>query len=221
MVVKLPCASKKTRQYKIKPKNANQAFYADFLAEKLLVFGLGPAGTGKTYLAVAAALDKLATGVVERILISRPIVEAGERLGFLPGTLEEKVSPYMRPIYDMLNELIGKQLTEKLLANGTIEIAPLAYMRGRTLSRAAIILDEAQNATKEQMKLFLTRLGEQTFTVVTGDPSQIDLPKKHDSGLIEASTKLSKLEEVGIVTFDEVDVVRSALAKKIVAAYSS
>lgn len=184
-----------------------------------LVFGIGPAGTGKTYLAVAHAAMLLERGIIERIILSRPAVEAGEHLGFLPGDLKEKVDPYLRPLYDALYDMIPIEKVERILASGVIEIAPLAFMRGRTLAHAAIILDEAQNTTSMQMKMFLTRLGEGARMIVTGDISQIDLPKGQKSGLIEAIRILSNVENITIIRFDEKDVVRHPLVAAIVRAY--
>ncbi|WP_254473382.1 PhoH family protein [Bartonella sp. B1098] len=184
-----------------------------------LVFGVGPAGTGKTYLAVAHAAMLLERGIIERIILSRPAVEAGEHLGFLPGDLKEKVDPYLRPLYDALYDMIPAEKIERILASGVIEIAPLAFMRGRTLAHAAVILDEAQNTTPMQMKMFLTRLGEGTRMIVTGDVSQIDLPIGQKSGLIEAIRILSNVENIAIVHFDEKDVVRHPLVAAIVHAY--
>ncbi len=184
-----------------------------------LVFSVGPAGTGKTYLAVAHAAMLLERGIVERIILSRPAVEAGEHLGFLPGDLKEKVDPYLRPLYDALYDMMPAAKIERILASGVIEIAPLAFMRGRTLAHAAVILDEAQNTTPMQMKMFLTRLGEGTRMIVTGDVSQIDLPIGQKSGLIEAIRILSNVENIAIVRFDEKDVVRHPLVAAIVHAY--
>ncbi len=184
-----------------------------------LVFGVGPAGTGKTYLAVAHAAMLLERGIIERIILSRPAVEAGEHLGFLPGDLKEKVDPYLRPLYDALYDMMPAEKIERILASGVIEIAPLAFMRGRTLAHAAVILDEAQNTTPMQMKMFLTRLGEGTRMIVTGDVSQIDLPIGQKSGLIEAIRILSNVDNIAIVRFDEKDVVRHPLVAAIVHAY--
>jgi phosphate starvation-inducible PhoH-like protein len=184
-----------------------------------MVFGLGPAGTGKTYLAVAFACALLERGAVERIILSRPAVEAGERLGFLPGDMREKVDPYLRPLYDALYDMMPADKVERGLSSGIIEVAPLAFMRGRTLSHAAIILDEAQNAIPMQMKMFLTRLGEEAKMVVTGDPTQIDLPHGQLSGLNEASRILAGVEGVAIVRFTGADVVRHPLVQRIVEAY--
>jgi phosphate starvation-inducible protein PhoH and related proteins len=183
------------------------------------VLGTGPAGTGKTYLAVAAAAAALANGEVDRIVLSRPAVEAGERLGFLPGDMKEKVDPYLRPLYDALYDVMPANLVQKDIGEGVIEIAPLAFMRGRTLAHAFVILDEAQNTTPLQMKMFLTRLGEGSRMVVTGDPSQVDLPPKVSSGLIEATAILKGVEGVAHVAFGTADIVRHPLVSRIVAAY--
>jgi phosphate starvation-inducible PhoH-like protein len=189
------------------------------MREHELVFGLGPAGTGKTYLAVAAAVDLLMTGQVERIILSRPAVEAGERLGFLPGDLREKVDPYLRPIFDALNDMLPADQLSKRLGTGEIEIAPIAFMRGRTLARAFVILDEAQNTTPVQMKMFLTRLGENSRMIITGDPSQVDLPNGQTSGLAEAARLLDGVEGIAQVKFSAEDVIRHELVARIVAAY--
>jgi phosphate starvation-inducible protein PhoH and related proteins len=204
-----------TRKRRISARGANQAEYIRSLREHELVFGLGPAGTGKTYLAVATAVDMMMSGKVERIVLSRPAVEAGERLGFLPGDLREKVDPYLRPLYDMLP---GEQVQKRLLS-GEIEIAPLAFMRGRTLSHAYIILDEAQNTTPVQMKMFLTRLGEGARMAVTGDLSQIDLPRGTTSGVTDALAALEGVDGVATIRFTEADVVRHPLVQRIVQAY--
>ncbi len=211
----------RTRKRRIVARSAAQVTYVKAMREHELVFGLGPAGTGKTYLAVAAAIDLLMGGKVERIILSRPAVEAGERLGFLPGDLREKVDPYLRPIFDALNDMMpGDQLTKRM-ASGEIEVAPLAFMRGRTLARAFVILDEAQNTTPVQMKMFLTRLGEGSRMVVTGDPTQVDLPHNQRSGLADALETLRGVDEVGIVRFTEKDVVRHPLVARIVGAYEA
>lgn len=201
------------------PKSPNQKAYIEAIKNHDMVFGIGPAGTGKTYLAVAMAVSALFSHTVERIIITRPAVEAGEKLGFLPGDMVEKVSPYLRPIYDALFDLLGFDRFEKYIEKGVIEIAPLAFMRGRTLSDAFIILDEAQNTTSEQMKMFLTRLGYGSKAVVTGDITQIDLPKNVKSGLIEAMEVLKDVEGIAFVYFTEKDVVRHPLVQKIVVAY--
>ena len=196
-----------------------QAAYLDLMRTHPLVFGIGPAGTGKTYLAAAFGAHLLHERQVERLILSRPALEAGERLGFLPGDLKEKIDPYLRPLYDALFDVLGEK-TEKLLANGIIEVAPLAFMRGRTLSRAFVILDEAQNVTPAQMKMFLTRLGEDSRMVVTGDPSQSDLPGGRGEGLNEALRVLHGVEGSAVAHFTEKDVVRHALVTRIVAAYN-
>ena len=209
----------RTRKRHISARSPAQAEYIRALREKELVFGIGPAGTGKSYLAVAAAVDALMTGQVERIILSRPAVEAGERLGFLPGDLREKVDPYLRPLYDALYDMLPGEQVAKRLVSGEIEIAPLAFMRGRTLANAYVILDEAQNTTPVQMKMFLTRLGENSRMVVTGDLSQIDLPKNTKSGLLDALDTLRGVKEIAVVRFSEADVVRHALVQRIVEAY--
>lgn len=210
-----------TRKKTITARTETQNIYLNALKHKDLVFGTGPAGTGKTYLAVAHAAAMLERGEVDRIILSRPAVEAGERLGFLPGDMKDKVDPYLRPLYDALYDMIAGELVERYLQQGTIEIAPLAFMRGRTLSNAVVILDEAQNTTSMQMKMFLTRLGENGRMVVTGDPSQIDLPKGQQSGLVEALRLLRKVKGVEVVTFKAEDVVRHPLVQRIVEAYDS
>jgi phosphate starvation-inducible PhoH-like protein len=214
-------AALRTRKRRITARSPKQAVYIKALREHELVFGLGPAGTGKTYLAVAAAVDNLMSGRVERIILSRPAVEAGERLGFLPGDLKEKVDPYLRPLYDALYDMLPAEQIERRLASGEIEVAPLAFMRGRTLAHAYVILDEAQNTTPVQMKMFLTRLGEGARMAVTGDLSQIDLPRGTKSGLRDALETLSGVAEVATVEFSEVDVVRHPLVARIVQAYEA
>jgi len=211
----------RTRKRRIAPRSAGQAAYVKAMRESELVFGLGPAGTGKTYLAVAAAIDLLMGGQVERVILSRPAVEAGERLGFLPGDLRDKVDPYLRPIFDALNDMLPPDQIAKRLASGEIEVAPIAFMRGRTLARAFVILDEAQNTTPVQMKMFLTRLGEGSRMVVTGDPSQVDLPTGARSGLSDALDALRDVDNIAIVRFTEKDVVRHALVARIVSAYDA
>jgi phosphate starvation-inducible PhoH-like protein len=211
----------RTRKRRISARTAGQALYVKAMREHEVVFGLGPAGTGKTYLAVAAAVDLLMTGGVERIILSRPAVEAGERLGFLPGDLRDKVDPYLRPIFDALNDMLPADQLQKRLSTGEIEVAPIAFMRGRTLARAFVILDEAQNTTPVQMKMFLTRLGEGSRMVVTGDPTQVDLPPGARSGLIDALEALDGLDEVAVVRFNERDVVRHPLVARIVGAYEA
>jgi phosphate starvation-inducible PhoH-like protein len=211
----------RTRKRRIAPRSAAQAGYVKAMREHELVFGLGPAGTGKTYLAVAAAIDLLMAGKVERIILSRPAVEAGERLGFLPGDLRDKVDPYLRPIFDALNDMLPADQLAKRLASGEIEVAPLAFMRGRTLAHAFVILDEAQNTSPVQMKMFLTRLGEGSRMVVTGDPTQVDLPPASRSGLSDALEALRGVEDVAVVRFTDKDVVRHQLVARIVGAYEA
>lgn len=209
----------KTRLRSIAPRSITQARYVEELNRNDLVFGLGPAGTGKTYLAVAQAVSMLSSGEVDRIILSRPAVEAGERLGFLPGDLKEKVDPYLRPLYDALYDMLPGEQVARHIEAGTIEIAPLAFMRGRTLANAFVILDEAQNATVVQMRMFLTRLGEHSRMAVTGDLSQIDLPPSVRSGLAEAVDILRAVEGVAEVRFSKRDVVRHPLVTRIVGAY--
>lgn len=204
----------------IVPKTLGQRHYVTTIRNKDIVFGIGPAGTGKTYLAVVSAVAALKNGKVKRILLTRPAVEAGESLGFLPGDLQEKVDPYLRPLYDALHDVLGTEGVNKSMERGMIEVAPLAYMRGRTLDDSFIILDEAQNTTPEQMKMFLTRLGFGSHMVITGDVTQIDLPKGKKSGLIEAQRILRNIDEIGFVYFSEQDVVRHALVQKIINAYN-
>jgi phosphate starvation-inducible PhoH-like protein len=203
----------------IAPKTLMQRRYIDAIERYDLVFGVGPAGTGKTYLAVAMAVSALLSKRVSRIILTRPAVEAGERLGFLPGTLQEKVDPYLRPLYDALYDMIEAEKIDKLLERSTIEVAPIAFMRGRTLNDSFIIMDEAQNATPEQMKMILTRQGFNSKMVVTGDPTQIDLPSGQRSGLIEVIDVLRGVEGIRFVQFDDRDVVRHSLVQKIVKAY--
>lgn len=212
-----------TTTYKGKPirvKTIGQRHYVSTIRKLDIVFGIGPAGTGKTYLAVVLAVQALKEGKVKRIVLTRPAVEAGESLGFLPGDLQEKVDPYLRPLYDALNEVMGPDQVVKALERGLIEIAPLAYMRGRTLDDSFIILDEAQNTTPEQMKMFLTRLGFGSKMVITGDVTQIDLPRGKKSGLKEAQRILNGIEEIGLIYFAEQDVVRHSLVQKIIVAYN-
>ncbi len=209
----------KTKKRYIYPRSATQAKYITEMMQNELVFGLGPAGTGKTYLAVALAVSMMLEGAVDKIILSRPAVEAGENLGFLPGDLKEKVDPYLRPLYDALYEMLPAEQVDKELALGEIEIAPLAFMRGRTLSNAFVILDEAQNTTPMQMKMFLTRLGENSRMVVNGDLSQVDLPRGVISGLRDALDTLKGISNIGSVTFSANDVVRHGLVAKIVKAY--
>ncbi|WP_213513541.1 PhoH family protein [Paenibacillus montaniterrae] len=207
------------RGKKILVKTIGQRHYTKLIKKHDIVFGIGPAGTGKTYLAVVLAVTALKENIVKRIILTRPAVEAGENLGFLPGDLQEKVDPYLRPLYDALHDVLGAEQTVKAIERGMIEIAPLAYMRGRTLDDAFIILDEAQNTTPEQMKMFLTRLGFGSKMVITGDVTQIDLPRGKSSGLIEAKRVLSEIEEIGMMIFSEQDVVRHTLVQKIIMAY--
>jgi phosphate starvation-inducible PhoH-like protein len=207
------------RKRPVRARTAAQDAYMRALKRHALVFGTGPAGTGKTWLAVAQAVQLLERKEVDRIILSRPAVEAGERLGFLPGDMREKVDPYLRPIYDALYDLMDARIVERALEDGEIEIAPLAFMRGRTLSNAAVILDEAQNTTSMQMKMFLTRLGENSRMIVTGDPSQVDLPHGQTSGLAEAVKLLSGIEGVSHCTFTHHDVIRHELVSRIVEAY--
>ena len=209
-----------TRKRSIMPRTPQQAVYLQAIDNNDLTFGLGPAGTGKTYLAVAKAVEHLLAGRIDRIILSRPAVEAGEQLGFLPGDMREKVDPYLRPLYDALNDMLPAQQVEKKLESGEIEIAPLAFMRGRTLSDAFVILDEAQNTTPVQMKMFLTRLGNRARMVVTGDLSQIDLPRGVRSGLQDAIDVLDGVESVAFVPFTDADVVRHPLVARIVRAYA-
>lgn len=210
-----------TRKRTIKPRSPNQIQYARNLMERELVFGIGPAGTGKTYLAVAAAVSMMLTHQVDRIVLSRPAVEAGERLGFLPGDMRDKVDPYLRPLYDALYDMLPAEQVAKKLETGEIEVAPLAFMRGRTLANAYVILDEAQNTTTVQMKMLLTRLGENSRMAITGDLSQIDLPRGTRSGLREAMEVLQGVEGIAFTSFDARDVVRHPMVTRIVRAYAS
>ncbi len=209
----------KTKNKKITARTPKQGEYLEAIRHHHLVFGLGPAGTGKTFLAVAQAVHMMQSGAIDRLILCRPAVEAGESLGFLPGTMQEKIDPYLRPIYDALHEMLPPDQIARRLADGTIEIAPLAFMRGRTLSSAMVILDEAQNTTVAQMKMALTRIGEGSRMVVTGDPSQTDLPHKVKSGLRDAMEVLGGVKDISFVSFGEEDVVRSRLVKSIVSAY--
>ena len=211
----------RTRKRHISPRSPTQAAYIQAIDEAELVFGLGPAGTGKTYLAVAKAVEKLVGGEVDRIILSRPAVEAGEQLGFLPGDMREKVDPYMRPIYDALHDMLPAQQVTKSLESSEIEVAPLAFMRGRTLANAFVILDEAQNTSAVQMKMFLTRLGENSRMVVTGDLSQVDLPRGMRSGLRDAVEILEGKDAIAVVRFTDRDVVRHPLVSQIVRAYEA
>jgi len=203
----------------IRPKTVGQKRYVEKIAKNTIVFGVGPAGTGKTYLAVAKAVRAFKAKEVQRIILTRPAVEAGEKLGFLPGDLQHKVDPYLRPLYDALFDMMGAEAFQKNMERGTIEVAPLAYMRGRTLDDSFIILDEAQNTTPEQMKMFLTRLGFNSKMVITGDITQIDLPDKHKSGLVEAIAVVDGVEDTAICHFTHKDVVRHRLVQEIVKAY--
>jgi phosphate starvation-inducible PhoH-like protein len=205
----------------IAPKSVNQKRYIDAIRSHDIVFGIGPAGTGKTYLAMAMALAALMKNQVTRMVLCRPAVEAGERLGFLPGDLAEKVNPYLRPLYDALHDMVDFDRARRMLERGTIEVAPLAFMRGRTLNDSFIILDEAQNTTSEQMKMFLTRLGYSSKAVITGDITQIDLPSGKLSGLKEARTVLARTPGISFVYFDERDVVRHRLVQAVITAYEA
>lgn len=204
----------------IQPKTSGQAEYLKLIFENDIVVGIGPAGTGKTYLAVAAAVDALARKRVRRIILARPAVEAGESLGFLPGDLQAKVDPYLRPLYDALDEMMPQERMQKALETRVIEIAPLAYMRGRTLADAFVILDEAQNATNAQMKMFLTRLGVNSKAVITGDKTQVDLPRREESGLVQIERILTGIEGIGFHYLSDADVVRHRLVREIIRAYA-
>ena len=214
-------ATLQTRRTDLRPRTPTQTAYLDNIAEHDISFGIGPAGTGKTYLAVACAVDALERSAVQRIVLTRPAVEAGEKLGFLPGDLGQKVDPYLRPLYDALYDLMGYDRVQKAFERNAIEIAPLAFMRGRTLNNAFIILDEAQNTTPEQMKMFLTRIGFGAKAVVTGDVSQIDLPKGQLSGLIDAERVLKRVKGISVTRFTTADVVRHPLVARIVDAYDA
>jgi phosphate starvation-inducible PhoH-like protein len=209
----------RTRKKTIVPRSATQVTYMEALTRNDIIFALGPAGTGKTYLAVAQAVSQLITGSVDRLILSRPAVEAGERLGFLPGDMKEKVDPYLRPIYDALYDTLPAEQVERRIASGEIEIAPLAFMRGRTLSNAFIVLDEAQNTTVAQMKMFLTRFGEGSRMVICGDPRQVDLPQPGVSGLADAVARLEGVDGISVVPFNIADVVRHPVVGRIVQAY--
>ena len=209
----------KTPNLAIIPNGSHQQEYIETINKRVLTFGIGPAGTGKTYLAVASAVQQLVSGEIEKILLVRPAVEAGEKLGFLPGDLSQKVDPYLRPLYDALFEMLGFKETNQLIERNIIEVVPLAFMRGRTLNDSFIILDESQNATVEQMKMFLTRFGFGSKVVVTGDITQIDLPTNTQSGLVHSLDVLKGLSEVGFIKFDSKDIVRHGLVQKIVEAY--
>jgi phosphate starvation-inducible PhoH-like protein len=206
---------------RVNPKSVNQRKYLDAIDQHDIVFGVGPAGTGKTYLAMAQAVSYLVAKKVSRIILARPAVEAGERLGFLPGDLQEKINPYLRPLYDALFDMMDSERAGRLIERGTIEVAPIAFMRGRTLNDAFVILDEAQNTTSEQMKMFLTRLGFGSKAVVTGDITQIDLPNARMSGLVEALKIVRDVEGIGFIFFDDKDVVRHRLVQQIVKAYEA
>ncbi len=203
----------------ISPKTENQKYYIEAIRNHDIVFGIGPAGTGKTYLAVAMAVSALVNEQVRSIILTRPAVEAGEKLGFLPGDVAQKVNPYLRPLHDALNDMLGPEKSSDLIEREVIEIAPLAFMRGRTLSNAFIILDEAQNTTREQMKMFLTRIGFDSMAVITGDITQVDLPNKRHSGLLQAKTLLNKIDGIKFCNFSMTDIVRHPLVQKIVNAY--
>jgi phosphate starvation-inducible PhoH-like protein len=207
------------RGKEIAPKTTNQRLYVEAIANHDLTFGIGPAGTGKTYLAMAMAVADLFRGKYSRIILTRPAVEAGEKLGFLPGDLAEKVNPYLRPLYDALHDMVSLEKAQTMIERGTIEVAPLAFMRGRTLNNAFVILDEAQNTTREQMRMFLTRLGFESKAVVTGDITQVDLPITHVSGLDDAWKILTGIPEIAFVQFEDRDVVRHPLVKRIIGAY--
>lgn len=217
----LRSAARPAGRRQIAPKSVNQRRYLEAIDRHDIVFGIGPAGTGKTYLAVAQAVATLLAKKVSRIILTRPAVEAGEKLGFLPGDLQEKVNPYLRPLYDALYDMLELERVERLFERSTIEIAPLAFMRGRTLNDAFVILDEAQNTTSEQMKMFLTRLGFGSKAVITGDITQIDLPTGRTSGLIEAMKVVGEVEGISFIRFDDRDVVRHPLVQRIVKAYES
>ncbi len=210
----------RTRKRYVTARSPAQAAYIRAIRERELVFALGPAGTGKTYIAVAAAVSKLIGGEVDRVILSRPAVEAGENIGFLPGDMREKIDPYLRPLYDALHDMLPGEQVVKYLSNGDIEVAPLGFMRGRTLSNAFVILDEAQNTTPMQMKMLLTRLGENSQMVVAGDPTQVDLPRGARSGLIDAVDIVESIEDISVVRFSDVDVVRHSLVTKLVQAYN-
>ena len=213
------CICVTTRGKPVKAKTAGQKRYVDAIKDNSVVFGVGPAGTGKTYLAVALAVDALRKKTVSKIILTRPAVEAGERLGYLPGDLQSKIDPYLRPLYDALYDMLGSETCMKYIERGTIEVAPLAYMRGRTLSDSFIILDEAQNTTREQMKMFLTRLGFNSKIIVTGDITQTDLPEGKQSGLVEALRILRGIDGINLHYFTEKDVVRHRLVQRIITAY--
>jgi phosphate starvation-inducible PhoH-like protein len=217
----LRSGAKTSGKRQVVPKSVTQKRYLDAIEQHDIVFGIGPAGTGKTYLAMAQAVSFLLSKRVSRIILARPAVEAGEKLGFLPGDLQEKVNPYLRPLYDALYDMIEIERVERLIERGTIEVAPIAFMRGRTLNDAFVILDEAQNTTSEQMKMFLTRLGFGSKAVITGDVTQIDLPVGRPSGLVEAMKVIGKVDGIAFVHFDDKDVVRHSLVQQIVKAYEA
>jgi phosphate starvation-inducible PhoH-like protein len=217
----LRSATKTSGKRQVVPKSVTQKRYLDAIEQHDIVFGIGPAGTGKTYLAMAQAVSFLLAKRVSRVILARPAVEAGEKLGFLPGDLQEKVNPYLRPLYDALYDMIEIDRVERLLERGTIEVAPIAFMRGRTLNDAFVILDEAQNTTSEQMKMFLTRLGFGSKAVITGDVTQIDLPTGRTSGLVEAMKVIGTVEGIAFIHFDDRDVVRHQLVQQIVKAYEA
>ena len=217
----LRSATKAAGKRQVVPKSVTQKRYLDAIEQYDIVFGIGPAGTGKTYLAMAQAVSFLLAKRVSRIILARPAVEAGEKLGFLPGDLQEKVNPYLRPLYDALYDMIETERAERLLERGTIEVAPIAFMRGRTLNDAFVILDEAQNTTSEQMKMFLTRLGFGSKAVIAGDVTQIDLPVGRTSGLVEAMKVVGNVEGISFIHFDDKDVVRHSLVQQIVKAYEA
>jgi phosphate starvation-inducible protein PhoH and related proteins len=214
-------SQKQVTKRRVSPKSVNQRKYLEQIDQNDIVFGVGPAGTGKTYLAMAQAVTYLLSKKVSRIILARPAVEAGEKLGFLPGDMQEKVNPYLRPLYDALYDMMDTEKATRLVERGTIEVAPIAFMRGRTLNDAFVILDEAQNTTSEQMKMFLTRLGFGSKAVVTGDITQIDLPNPGKSGLIEAIKIVKNIDGIGFVYFDDKDVVRHKLVQQIVKAYEA
>jgi phosphate starvation-inducible PhoH-like protein len=216
IITKIHCSAKRPP---IVPKTAVQRAYIQAIQQHDMTFGIGPAGTGKTYLAMAMAVSALKKEQVNRIILTRPAVEAGEALGFLPGDLKEKIMPYLRPLYDALHDMIDPEDMQRLFERGVIEVAPLAYMRGRTLNHAFVVLDEAQNTTMEQMFMFLTRLGADSKAVITGDPTQIDLPVNKRSGLVEALTALKDVEGINFTNFGERDVIRHELVQRIVKAY--
>lgn len=211
----------KTKRGFVKARTSNQSDYISKISSHDVSFGIGPAGTGKTYLAVAAAVDALERNEIRRIILTRPAVEAGEKLGFLPGDLSQKLNPYLKPLYDSMEYLLTPAQIKKLEENGSIEISPLAYMRGRSINKAVIILDEAQNTTKNQMKMFLTRLGESSQAIITGDITQIDLPKKSESGLVHALSILHDIESLSITEFSKNDIIRSRIVKEIISCYDN